>query len=215
MIEIIPGILEREWDEIEKKINIIAGLTEWVHIDVSDGRFTPNVTWDEPRDLSKIKEEPKIEIHLMTSQPDEQIDKWLDSLVGRIIIHYESKFSDIKGLIQRIKGIGREIVIAFNPTTPWQGSEEILALVDGVLFLAVSPGYSGQEFNKTVLEKISSLRASYPNIVIEVDGGVRPPLIKDLLASGATRFVSTSYVFSAGNPKEAIREYQEEIKKYL
>lgn len=220
MIEIIPGIVEREWSKIKEKIKSVENLVEWVHIDISDGVFTPNITWDEPQDLSNLETDLKIEVHLMISHPWRHIDKWLRSSVSRIIIHYESfppseaTFMDIKEFIQKVRKSGKEIILSFNIGTRWQMAEDILPLVDGVLMLSVNPGYSGQEFHESIPEKIKSLREKFKNINIEADGGVNPIRVKDVIRAGANRFVSSSYIFSHTNPSQAIKEYKEEIKQY-
>ena len=219
MIEIIPGIVEREWSESKKKVKSVENLTEWVHIDVSDGIFTSNITWDEPQDLSNLETSLKIEVHLMITHPWRHIDKWLQSPVSRIIVHYESfpsheaTFMDIKEFIQKVRKSGKEIILSFNISTRWQVAEDILPLVDGVLMLSVEPGYSGQEFHESVSEKIKSLREKFENINIEADGGVNPKKIKDIIKAGANRFVSASYIFSHANPSQAIEEYKIEIEK--
>jgi len=214
-VELIPGILEDSWDGVKEKLEMFEGLAEWVHIDVSDGKFTANKTWMRPQDLLGVNNFPKVEAHLMVASIDEFLPAWLESLVRRIIFHYESEFRDGKDLVKRVKDAGKEVVVAFNIETPWGDGEEILSLVDGVLFLSVRPGYSGQGIDLGVLKKASSLRAARPNLTIEVDGGVKPSFIKDLMATGATRFVSTSYIYKSKDPKGAIDEYYKEIAKYL
>jgi len=218
MVEIIPGIIEHNWPAIREKLEKLEGITKEVHLDVSDGYLTPNKTWRNAADLASVSGF-KIELHLMITRPWENIEEWLSLAVGAVVVHYEAfkKDSPTKEVIEiffrKLKSSGKKSILAFSIDTPWEKGEEMIQLVDEVMLMAITPGYSGQTFETAVLKKIESFHKSYPNHTIEVDGGVRPEVIGDLIRAGASRFVSTSYLWKEKGPGEAIEKYKQAINR--
>lgn len=217
-MEIIPAILESTWPEVERKIKLIDGLADWIQLDVSDGRFTPYTTWSNPQDLFLLEIKSRLEIHLMIEEPWLVLESWLAGPVSRIVVHVEAvdthaRFDEILSLAQKY---GKEIVWGFKIETPWSGtkgnplSNKGLPFVR-VLFLSVQPGRQGQEFDRRVLDKISSLLKllkDRSSVTIEVDGGINPDVISDLKNVGADAVVVGSYIFGRTHLQEAVKELQ-------
>ncbi len=207
-MEIIPAILENSWAEVEKKLKLIGNRTDWIQLDVSDGQFTPNITWAKSQDLFSLRTDLKIEAHLMINGPWLKAEEWLASPVKRIVVQVETfaspesvRFGEI---INTAKKYGKEVVWGFKIETPWQDYKELFQSVSRVLFLSVNPGYQGQEFDRRVIDKIVSLRQTYPHIKIEVDGGINPDVISDLKNAGVNALVVGSYIFNSPDYKQAI-----------
>lgn len=194
-MEIIPAILESTWPEVEKKIKLVDGLTDWIQIDISDGVFTPNKTWNNPADLSGLSLKSKIEVHLMVANPLEVLEDWPINTVGRIIIQAESL--DIK---HSVFNTDREIVLGFKVETPWEPYQGLIQKTGRVLFLAVEPGRQGQEFNPEVLNKIKTLKEAHPHIKIAVDGGINFENIESIKAAGADSAIIGSGIFGSPDP---------------
>lgn len=178
----------------------------WLQIDVSDGKFNPNKSWNNPEKLAEWLKEKKItdiniEIHLMVVDPKPLVMRWLEAGAKRVIVHVEAiTEKDVLFL----KGFGKgKVGIALAPATPIKAVAKYVEHFRFIQLLAVKPGFSGQKIQRKVLEKIVFLKALYPGIIIEVDGGVNDrtaPTIKD---AGADIIVSGSYIFDATDKKAA------------
>ncbi len=212
-MQVIPAINEVNFEEIKKKIKLAQdfGLTTadggagWVHLDVSDGKFTKNKLWNNPADLSKVqslKSKVKLEVHLMVQNPDEVIDEWLDVKVKRVIVHLESA-KDIDVMKMKCMAFGAELFLAVKPDTPVEHLFSHEGDANGFLILAVNPGLAGQKFKENQLEKIKLLRQKMPDATIEVDGGVNANNAKTIKDAGADILVSASAIWGSENPKEA------------
>jgi ribulose-phosphate 3-epimerase len=208
---IIPAINETEFKEVKKKIKAAVDFgAEWVHLDVSDGKFTRNALWKNPADLRESefgsKESGmKIEVHLMVQNPDEVLDEWLDAKVKRIIVHSES-IKDIDVIKMKCVAFGVELVIAIKPDTPVEHLFKYEGDASGFLILAVNPGLAGQKFKEDQLEKIKALRQKFPSAKIEVDGGVNLETALKIKEVGADILVSASYIWNNENPKEVYQQ---------
>jgi len=212
---------EEAKDRMEKAAGIFAtspseALAEegLVHLDISDGVFTPHMSWGSPEEISLIvKRFPlnaiKFEVHLMVSNPEGVIDAWLRTgLVKRIIVHLEA-MTDSVYLLEKCKKYGAEAMLAINPGTE---AERVLAHKDDFRYfqvLAVSPGPAGQTMTPGIIDKIKFLRRGIPDAIIEVDGGIVPETAKLVREAGADIVVSGSYIFSSPDPKARF----EELKK--
>jgi len=208
MAEIIPAIIAKNLKELKNKIKKIEKYFKWVQLDIMDGKFVPNITWKEPKDLRKIKTRLKIEVHLMVENPSRSVKEWLKNGAQRAVFHWESlgkkpeeKFLKIKEIAKKVK---REIGIALNPETHWQKIETLIPQLDLVLLMTVHPGFGGQEFLKESLVKIKSLRKVFPNLKIEIDGGINSEIGKECIKAGADILVSGSYVFESKNIKKTL-----------
>ena len=199
-MQIIPAILEKEWLEIEKKLKLVDGLTEWIQLDVSDGIFTPVKTWANPSDLLGLNLKSKLEVHLMVKNPIEILEAWLVGSIDRIIVHAEC----LRNVQHEVLNKEKEIVLGFNMETPWAPYADMIQSAGRVLFLSVNAGYQGQEFNESVLEKIKTLKQVMPNVNIEVDGGISLENINKLKELGVDAAVIGSAIFESADPKQTI-----------
>jgi len=196
-VEIIPAILEKNFENIKIKIQEIEPYVLWAQIDVVDGIFAPNVTWNNPAELKMLNTSLHLEIDLMISEPEKHIDAWIASGAARIFFHVEAT-ENPKAIIQNIHEAGIQAGISINPSTAVDILYEFVSHVDAVLFLGVEPGFQGQTFHEDTIEKVKNMRAKFPEIAIEVDGGVRPGMARKLAEAGVTRIVAGSAIFEDG-----------------
>lgn len=180
----------------------------WVHIDVVDGKFAKNVTWDNPNELAGIKAAyPNInfEIHLMVENPEEIIGAWFASGAKRVVVHLET-LNNSDFLLDTADEHGGEVMLAIAPSTP---VDLLLPHTNSFRYfqvLAVGPGSAGQKFKMEVLEKIRFLRQIAPDAKIEVDGGITPETARLAKIAGADMVASASYIFKSNDPQKAYAE---------
>jgi len=198
---VIPVINEAEFGEVLKKIKIAAKFSPWLHFDIADGKFTNHKTWDNPKDLVNLKS--NIEIHLMVENPEIVVKDWVEAGVKRIIFHLEAiniwKFN----FHREVELPKIEIGVAINPETPAENLTPYLKEIKFVQILAVKPGPGGQKFQPAVLEKIKFLKKNYPDVIIEVDGGINLENAKLAKEAGTDIIVSASYIFGSSDPRKA------------
>ena len=218
MPEIIPVILAKDFGELKEKIELVASCAKTVQLDVMDGVFVNNKTWNAPEDLEKIESDVALEAHLMVEAPHRVLNRWLASpKVSRIILHwealekihnhellpYETQVDDkfpISNLSREIHRHNKQFGVALNPKTPIEVLDHFIKEIDLVLLMSVNPGFSGQEFMEEVIPKIVALRQRHPNVKIEVDGGVSLENILKLAEAGADFLVMGSAIFSSKEP---------------
>lgn len=201
---VIPVINEKYFDEVVKKIELIEPHSDWVQIDIGDGVFTPNLTWNNPGDLLKLKSNISIEMHLMIRNPEEAIENWLKiPQIKRAVIHLEG-MTDLNKIMEAAKKYQKEIGLAINPETPWEALKPYLEKINFIQILAVKPGLASQKFNPEIINKIKSLRGFKKDVIIEVDGGVTLENATLLKEEGADILNSATYIFDSPNIKEAI-----------
>jgi ribulose-phosphate 3-epimerase len=225
MPEVIPAIIAKNFDELKEKIELVEQYVKWVQIDVMDGDFVPNTTWNNPEDLKQYSPDVFMEAHLMISQPEKHIEQWIEAGIKRIIFHIEATSNETAGDIVRIcRDNKMEVGIAINPKTP-QSSLTLTAgqapqatagieilYPDMILVLGVTPGFGGQEFKFEVLEKIQALRAECPQLTIGVDGGMNPKTAKQAVDAGANIIVAGSHIYKNSDIKGAIEELRVIVK---
>ncbi len=190
MIDIIPGILEKDWVEIERKITLVAPYVSWVQIDIADNTLVPNQTF---LDFPQLPQTPQLEAHLMVANPEKYIRPLVDAGFKRLIAHLES--SDPRLFLDQARFEHVEVGIAIDGPTEIEQIEPFLEEVDCVLVMMIEAGFSGQEFGQENIEKIKTIHQGFPNLPIEVDGGINEATAKLVKDAGATRLVSTSYLF--------------------
>jgi len=205
MIEIIPAIIPKFFQEIEEKIKLVEPYVDWVQLDVMDGKFVNNLTWNNPNDLKSLNTNLNLEVHLMINNPEEAIDDWIESGVKRIIIHYESTDKH-KEIIEKVKRAGLEIGLAINPETSIEVIDEFYKDIDLVLIMSVNPGFGNQDFLNESVDKIRQLRERYKNVNIEVDGGVNLETAPNVIKAGANILISGSAIFKSNNIEETIKK---------
>ena len=208
--EIIPTILVKTFDEVKEKIRLVENDVNWIQLDIMDGIFVDNKTWDSSSDLKNFKTKAKIEAHLMAQEPEKIIDDWLQ-VVDRIIVHFESQISDLNALIEKIHNNGKQIGLALNPETNIEVLKPFLNNLDLVLLMSINPGWGGQEFKPETLEKIKNLRNIWPSGNIGIDGGINDANIKEISGAGANLFSIGNFIFKSENISQTISKLTEKI----
>ena len=205
MIKIIPAILATTKEEFEKLLRSVEPYVERVHLDIGDGDFVPTKTISGYEELIKIETKVKFDVHLMVSQPEDQMYFWYKTKADRFFIHAETDHGH-KNLIDQIHLNGRKVGLVLNPETQTEKIIELIDDIDFVQFMTVHPGFYGSEFVESVTNKILEFHGQYPNIPIFVDGGVNLETILRLISVGATNLVVGSYVVESQDVGKAIEE---------
>ncbi|WP_319402898.1 ribulose-phosphate 3-epimerase [uncultured Anaeromusa sp.] len=208
-VRIAPSILSADFSKLGEEVAAIeAAGADWVHIDVMDGHFVPNLTFGAPvvSCLRKVTKMP-FDVHLMVEAPQNYIADFAKAGADILTIHLETA-PHLHRVIQEIKEAGLKAAVSLNPSTPLCLLEEILPDLDMVLLMSVNPGFGGQAFIPSSLEKVRKLRqmldAKGLKTDIQVDGGVTPDNAAQLIAAGATVLVAGSAVYKAPDMANAI-----------
>jgi ribulose-phosphate 3-epimerase len=211
MIKIAPSILSADFAKLADEIAAIEiGGADYVHVDVMDGHFVPNLTIG-PRIVEAIKPHTKLplDVHLMIEHPDRYIPDFVKAGADIISVHVEA-CPHLHRTIQLIKSLGVKASVALNPHTPLAMIEHMFGDLDMVLLMTVNPGFGGQKFIGSTVPKIRSLRQTLDmqelqHVEIEVDGGINPDTSAIVREAGANVLVAGSAVYGAADPAEAIR----------
>jgi ribulose-phosphate 3-epimerase len=214
MIEVIPALLAKDEKEFRRKIESVEGLCDTVQIDVMDGKFVDNVTWADPDRLAKMPLPMPFEVHLMVKDPFERLDAWSVAGCVRAIVHAEAVDDPLEA-VRTVKSYGMEAGVSINPETPVSAVEAAAAEADVVQVMGVHPGWMGQAFQEVAVEKVRELREKFPDLIIEVDGGVSVGVAKRLVEAGVDRLVSGSAVFNSGSPSKALEALREDAEAGL
>lgn len=214
-VRIAPSILSANFASLGADINAIAEAgADWVHVDVMDGHFVPNITIG-PAVVKAIRDVTDIpfDVHLMISPVDPYIDDFAAAGADIITAHLEAG-PHIHRTLQYIKSLGKKAGVSLNPSTPASSICHILDVVDLILVMTVNPGFGGQSFIEGQLAKISEIRQMIDKsgrvIDLEVDGGINPETAKQAISAGADVLVAGTAVFGGGNNDEG---YKEEIQR--
>ncbi|MEX2436610.1 MAG: hypothetical protein WD471_00425 [Candidatus Paceibacterota bacterium] len=202
---IIPSVNCKDESCIKNRFKQINDFNcEWVHLDITDGKFSNWKTWSNPKFLKeeKLTDKYKIEVHLMVENPESIIDDWIDVGASRVIVHIESNF-DPENIYKKIKNSEVELMLALKPDTPLSELDKFdKDYFSFVQVLGVDPGPSGSGFQNHIPDKIRDLRDKYKDVKIEVDGGINEKTTKLVKEAGADFIVSASYIFNSENSKE-------------
>jgi ribulose-phosphate 3-epimerase len=210
MTQIIPSIIGQNFTEVKTKITALEGLVDWVQLDISDGVFTPNVTWQSPEDLKEIGGKIKLEAHLMVTEPETIIEDWLP-VVDRLVIHLED-VADPLALVERYQAEHFEIILAINLETPISDLEAVALKLKTVQVMSIAKlGFYGSPFESAALDKVSEIKARWPGLKIAVDGGVSPANVKALVEAGVDHLVVGSAIWTKANPAEAIADLEQAL----
>ncbi len=208
---IAPSLLAANFADLKTDLAMIqSSEADWLHFDVMDGHFVPNISFGVPV-LAGIKKQfsKPIDVHLMISQPDLYIEAFVKAGANCISVHYEA-CNHLHRTVSLIKENGCKAGVVLNPATSINVLEDILVDLDFVLLMSVNPGFGGQKFIESTIEKTSKLRQMIDqkglNTMIEIDGGVNKENAVLLKKAGANILVAGNFVFSAVNPHETIAQ---------
>lgn len=197
-MEVIPGILEKEWSEIERKIELVRPFTSTIHIDIIDGKFAPNTTFIDPSPFKKFTSDLFFELHMMVDNPIQYLKPFARAGFKRFVGHIEAMHDQEEFLAQgQLLG---EVGLAVDGPTNLSRVRVPYEDLDSILVMTIKAGESGQMFEQKYLGKVKELKkiqdARGGTPVIEVDGGINDISIVEAKMAGASRFVSTTFIFN-------------------
>jgi len=211
---IAPSLLAADFSDLAGEVEMVnESLADWIHLDIMDGLFVPNISFGFPvmeavRDIST----KPLDVHLMIVDPDRYLKRFRDAGASYLTVHYEA-CPHLHRTVSEIRSLGMKAGVALNPHTPVMLLKDILPYIDMVLIMTVNPGYGGQSFISKSLNKIGELRSMIDeegyDVLIEVDGGIDTQNAPLLVHSGVDVLVAGNTVFSAPDPVEVIRELKE------
>ena len=211
---ISPSILSADFCKLGKEIGMLnESKADWIHLDIMDGVFVPNISFGFPvvECIKKIAKKP-LDVHLMIVDPDRYLSHFMDAGADILNIHYEA-CTHLNRTVSEIRKLGMKAAVTVNPHTPVSLLKNILPYIDMVLIMTVNPGYGGQTFIMESYKKIAELKnmieAGAYNVLIEVDGGVDLKNAAGLIATGADVLVVGNTIFSSDDPKETIAKLKE------
>lgn len=212
-IKISPSVLASDYANLESELKKCENAgAELIHVDVMDGHFVPNISIGAPviKAMKKVCNIP-FDVHLMISDPLKYIEDFADAGADIITFHTECE-SDINETINKILECGCKASLSVKPNTPIEAVYPYIDKLSMVLVMTVEPGFGGQSFMTDMMSKVENLRKDFPQIDIEVDGGVNAETIKICANSGANVFVAGSAVFKSKNPTKTIALLKENAK---
>jgi ribulose-phosphate 3-epimerase len=210
-VTIAPSVLSADLGRLEEQIErAAAGGAEWLHVDVMDGHFVPNLTFGAPlvRALRRLSNLP-LDVHLMVEHPERYLGEFADAGANVFTFHPEATVH-VQRHLATARQLGMRSGLALNPSTPLALLEEVLDDLDLVLIMSVNPGYGGQSYLPQATEKIRRARALLDRrgspAALEVDGGITAETIGEAWSAGADIFVAGTAVFGASDPAQAVRD---------
>ena len=211
MCDVIPGILEKDWSSIEKKIHKARDFSKAIHIDIIDGKFAPNLTFLDPEPFKKYSDKILFEVHLMVEEPIDYLQAFANAGFRRFLGHIE-KMSDQVEFVSKAQNLG-EVGLVLDAPTPVEAIKADYQDLDAILVMTVKAGFSGQKFMPECLDKVKKIKQKIEDeqlnpLVVEVDGGTNDKTIIQAKNAGATRFVATSFLFS-DDPKQKFAQLKQ------
>ena len=206
MIYISPSILSADFANLERDIKLVeSNGADWIHVDVMDGHFVPNITIGVPvvASIRKVTKLP-LDVHLMIENPEKYVEAFAKAGANILTFHYECG-SDIKSTIDLIKSFGVKAGLSIKPKTSPEVILPYLNDLDLVLVMTVEPGFGGQKFMQDCAKKIPVIKANAPeNLIIQVDGGINAETARICTSYGANSLVAGSYIYKSNDVKVAI-----------
>jgi ribulose-phosphate 3-epimerase len=206
-----PSLLAADFSNLERDIVMVnRSEADWLHLDIMDGVFVPNISFGFPviKAVKKVSTKP-LDVHLMIIEPDRYLSQFSEAGANNLTVQYEA-CTHLNRTVTEIRNLGMKAGVAINPHTPVSLLKNILPYIDMVLIMTVNPGFGGQLFIKESYNKITELRGMIDsvgyNVLIEVDGGVDPINAPKLIESGVSVLVAGNSVFSSADPTATIRK---------
>jgi len=208
---ISPSLLSCDFGNIQRDVNMLnASGAQWIHLDIMDGVFVPNISFGFPIVQAVRQHTSKyLDVHLMIHNPDAYLEAFKSAGADGLTVHLEGAIH-LHRTIQKIKDLGIRAGVALNPHTPVSSITPLIKEVDLVLIMSVNPGFGGQQFISDSIRKVEELKTLAdelnPNLIIQVDGGVNLSNAHLLAYAGATSLVAGSFIFNAENPLQTIED---------
>lgn len=217
MLELSPSLLSADFTDLKSEIEVLdKNGVKYLHLDVMDGMFVPNISFG-PMIIKQLRPLTNMvfDVHLMIEYPDRYVQNFKDAGADILTVHYEA-CKHLHRTISYIKSLGMKAGVSLNPATNIEVLDYVLEDLDLVLIMSVNPGFGGQSFIPSSIDKIKNLKAKIRernlNVIVEVDGGVKTTNVKDVIEAGADLIVSGSDVFA--DKENRIRAYKEIFKNY-
>lgn len=211
MVKVAPSVLSADFGKLNQDIQMLnSSEADYIHLDIMDGVFVPNISFGFPviKSIAKVAQKP-LDVHLMIVDPQRYVSQVRDCGAEIMNVHVEA-CTHLHRVVQQIKSAGMKAAVTLNPATPVIMLEDIINDLDMVLLMSVNPGFGGQSFIPGTIKKLKQTRSlieqSGSNAVIEIDGGVNLKTGAELAANGADILVAGSFVFSSKNPETTIAE---------
>ena len=217
MLELSPSLLSADFTNLKSEMEVLdKNGVKYLHLDVMDGMFVPNISFG-PMIIKQLRPLTNMifDVHLMIEDPDRYVQNFKDAGADILTVHYEA-CKHLHRTVSYIKSLGMKAGVSLNPATNIDVLDYVLEDLDLVLIMSVNPGFGGQSFIPSAIDKIKNLKAKIRernlNVIVEVDGGVKTTNVKDVIKAGADLIVSGSDVFA--DKENRIRAYKEIFKNY-
>lgn len=206
-MEIIPSIIAKTFEEVKQKIVQIDGLVNWVQLDIMDGNFVLPITWSAADDLENLAGTVKVESHLMIDRPEDELKQWID-FSDRVLIHVEST-DNLADIIESFDGSPIKLGVVLKMDTSLNVLDDFFGKIDYVQLMSIDVlGHYGGKFDEQIYERIKTVRAMYPEMMIGVDGGITLDNAPKLIEAGANNLVVGSAIWNSDDIAETIRKFQ-------
>lgn len=213
---IAPSVLAADFGNLQQAVEMLnQSEADWIHVDVMDGVFVPNISFGMPvvKSIQQHAKKP-LDVHLMITEPDRYLEDFKSLGADRLTVHYEA-CPHLHRTVQHIKELGCKAGVAINPHTSVRLLENILNDIDLVLIMSVNPGFGGQQFIEHTYQKLKDLKSlvqeTNTSVLIEVDGGVSDQNAVKLSEAGVNAFVAGSFVFKSDNPTSTIANLKQDV----